>query len=242
MHTTLRTGVLALALLGAACGGHDPEGAEATADTEIDIDAVPANDEHGPEPTEPEATEIYVPVPPVVVPGSNGAPPSDAIVLFDGSGFDHWISAVDSTAVRWHLNGDGSMTVRDGAGDIQTVENFGCVQLHVEWRSPAEIGGDGQARANSGVYLQRRYEIQVLDNNDNPTYVNGQVGAIYKQSVPLAMASVPSGAWNAYDIIYHAPDFDGAGRMVNGPTMTVLHNGVHVLRGGGGGKEHRVPP
>lgn len=180
------------------------------------------------EPTKPEETELYTPVPPRVEPGINGAAPSDAIVLFDGSNFDQWESAVDSSAVQWHLNGDGSMTVKDKTGDIQTKQSFGSLQLHIEWRSPAEVQGENQSRANSGVFLQNRYEVQVLDNNDNPTYVNGQVGSIYKQSIPLAMASVASGEWNTYDIIFHAPEFNEAGERTKAGTLTVLHNGVLI--------------
>ena len=179
------------------------------------------------EPTTPEATEVYEPVPPRVVPGKNGIPPSDAIVLFDGSDLDEWISTVDSTAAKWHLNGDGSMTVKDKTGDIQTKQNFGSVQLHIEWRSPAEVHGEGQSRANSGVFLSGMYEVQVLDNNDNSTYVNGQVGSIYKQHVPLAMASAPTGEWNSYDIIYHAPEFE-KGQKVKSGTLTVIQNGVLI--------------
>lgn len=179
------------------------------------------------EPTNPEATEIYQPVPPVVSVDENGVP-SDAIILFDGSDFDEWVSSVDSTAVAWHLNDDLSMTVKDQTGDIQTKRNFGDVQLHLEWRSPAEVQRGGQNRGNSGVSLQNRYEVQVLDNNDNDTYVNGQVGSIYKQAVPLAMASAPSGEWNTYDIIYHAPEFDASGEKTKPATITVLHNGVLI--------------
>jgi len=179
-------------------------------------------------PTNPEATEIYEPVPPRVVPGQNGAPPSDAIVLFDGSNFDHWITSVDSTAVKWHLNKDGSMTVGDRIGNIQTKQNFGSIQLHIEWKSPQKTQNKGQQRANSGVFIQKRYEVQVLDNNDNPTYVNGQVGALYKQGIPLAMASSPTGKWNAYDIIFHAPEFSRGGNIVTPATITVLHNGVLI--------------
>ncbi|MEO0570970.1 MAG: DUF1080 domain-containing protein [Bacteroidota bacterium] len=179
------------------------------------------------EPTVPEATEFYEPVPPKVKVAENGVP-EDAIVLFDGSSFEAWISAIDSTAVQWHLNEDGSMTVKDKTGDIQTKRNFGSVQLHVEWKSPADVQREGQNRGNSGVFLQSRYEVQVLDNNDNPTYVNGQVGSIYKQAVPLAMTSLPSGEWNAYDIIYHAPIFDSDENKVQSATITVLHNGVLI--------------
>ena len=180
------------------------------------------------EPTNPEATEFYEPVPPKVVPGMQGKPPSDAIVLFDGSGFDEWVHVADSSTVKWTLNADGSMTVKDRAGNIQTKRNFGSMQLHIEWKSPAEIQREGQNRANSGVFLQKRYEVQILDNNDNPTYVNGQVGALYKQSVPLAMASVPSGEWNSYDIIFHAPEFTKGGNIKMPATVTVLHNGVLI--------------
>ena len=180
------------------------------------------------EPTKPEETERYEPVPPRVIPGSSGSAPSDAIVLFDGKNLDQWESAVDSTAAKWILNADGSMTVADKTGDIQTKQSFGSIQLHLEWRSPADIQGENQSRGNSGVFLQNRYEVQVLDNNDNPTYVNGQVGSIYKQSIPLAMASVPSGEWNTYDIIFHAPEFDSAGERTKAGTVTVIHNGVLI--------------
>ena len=179
------------------------------------------------EPTKPEQTEFYKPVPPKVTPGEDGAPPSDAIVLFDGTSLDKWISSIDSTAAKWTLNKDGSMTVNNRTGDIQTKQNFGSVQLHIEWKSPAEVQQEGQHRANSGVFLNGMYEVQVLDNNDNDTYVNGQVGSIYKQHVPLAMASVPTGEWNTYDIIYHAPEFE-KGQKVKSGTLTVIHNGVLI--------------
>ncbi|MGX1928269.1 3-keto-disaccharide hydrolase [Flagellimonas sp. 2504JD4-2] len=180
------------------------------------------------EPTNPEATEIYKPVPPRVIAGKPGEPPSDAIVLFDGQHFDNWISSSDSTEVKWHLNKDGSMTVKDKTGNIQTKQNFGSIQLHLEWKSPKEVQRSGQNRANSGVFLQQRYEVQVLDNNDNDTYVNGQVGSLYKQGVPLAMASSPTGEWNSYDIIFHAPEFSRGGNIVKPATITLLHNGVLI--------------
>ena len=179
------------------------------------------------EPTKPEATEFYEPVVPVVTPGKEGAPPSDAVVLFNGSNLDNWISSSDSTAAKWTVNKDGSMTVKDKTGDIQTKQNFGSVQLHIEWKSPAEVNGEGQHRGNSGVFLSGIYEVQVLDNNNNDTYVNGQVGSIYKQHVPLAMASVPTGNWNTYDIIYHQPVFE-KGQKVKSGTLTVIHNGVLI--------------
>lgn len=180
------------------------------------------------EPTKPEETEFYEPAPPTVNPTGQNGVPSDAIVLFDGTGFDAWEHLKDSRAVEWVINDDGSMTVKDRSGDIQTKQKFGSVQLHVEWKSPKEVQRKGQNRGNSGVFLQGRYEVQVLDNNDNDTYVNGQVGSIYKQSVPLAKSSVPSGEWNSYDIIYHTPKFDKNGEKIKFATITLLHNGVLI--------------
>ncbi len=180
------------------------------------------------EPTEPKKTEIWEPKVAVVTPGENNAPPSDAIVLFNGSNLDEWITAKDSTDAKWIINKDGSMTVKDKSGDIQTKKNFGNVQLHIEWKSPSEVQGENQSRGNSGVFLQGKYEVQVLDNNDNPTYINGQVASIYKQAIPLAMSSAPTGEWNTYDIIYHAPEFDDAGKKTKSGTITVLHNGILV--------------
>lgn len=179
------------------------------------------------EPTDPEATELYEPFVEKVTPGEGHGAPSDAIVLFDGANLDQWES-VDGGAAAWTLNEDGSMTVADKTGDIRTKESFGDMQLHIEWRSPAEIKGKNQSRANSGIFLQELYEIQVLDNNDNPTYVNGQVGSIYKQHVPLAMASAPTGEWNSFDAIYHAPVFNEAGEKVQSGTLTLMHNGVLI--------------
>lgn len=176
----------------------------------------------------PEETEVWTPKPPVVIPGNEREAPSDAIVLFDGNGFINWESAKDGAVPTWQLNSDGSMTVSPGTGNIQTKEKFGDVQIHIEWKSPVELEKTGQNRGNSGVYLQKRYEVQVLDNNDNDTYVNGQVAAIYKQSVPLAMASKKTGEWNSYDIIFHAPKFDIEGNLIKKGSISVLHNGILV--------------
>ncbi len=180
------------------------------------------------EPTNPEVTEVWEPKPKVVTVDRETKIPSDAIVLFDGTGFDEWISSKDSSEVKWILNTDRSMTVKDKSGDIQTKRNFGDIQLHIEWKSPKDIRGNGQHRGNSGVFLQNRYEVQVLDNNGNETYVNGQVGAIYKQAVPLAKASSKTGEWNSYDIIYRAPVFNEAGNKIKSATITVMHDGVLI--------------
>lgn len=180
------------------------------------------------EPVKPSETEFYDPVPPTVNPTSQNGAPSDAIVLFDGTNLDAWEHSKASKSAEWIVNADGSMTVKNKSGDIQTKQKFGSVQLHIEWKSPKKIEGKGQHRANSGVFLQKRYEVQVLDNNDNDTYVNGQVGSIYKQAVPLAKASVPTGEWNSYDIIFHEPEFNDQGNKTKSATITVLHNGVLI--------------
>ncbi|MDO6470866.1 DUF1080 domain-containing protein [Maribacter sp. 1_MG-2023] len=201
------------------------------ADSRIEavIDSVIVYEEYmGEEPTTPEGTEFYEPKVAVVKPGETNTAPSDAVVLFNGTDLDNWISTNDSTAAKWHLNKDGSMTVNDKTGNIQTKQNFGDVQLHIEWKSPLPVQRDNQNRANSGVFLNGIYEVQILDQNDNPTYVNGQVGSIYKQHVPLAMASVPTGDWNTYDIIYHAPVFNVDGGKIKSGDITVIHNGILV--------------
>ena len=177
----------------------------------------------------PEDTEIWEPKVPVVQPGEKNVPPSDAIILFDGTNLNQWESAKeDSGDANWYINDDGSMTVKNKAGDIKTKQGFGSVQLHIEWKSPAEVQGKNQSRANSGIFLQSRYELQVLDNNNNDTYVNGQVGSIYKQSIPLVHAAAKTGDWNSYDIIYHAPKFDAGGNVTKQATITVLLNGILV--------------
>ncbi|MBL4663900.1 MAG: DUF1080 domain-containing protein, partial [Flavobacteriaceae bacterium] len=122
------------------------------------------------EPTKPEETEIWEPIPARVNPTTQNGKPNDANILFDGTDFSQWVSAVDSTDAKWIINGDRSMTVKDKTGDIQTKRNFGSVQLHLEWRSNLENKQTNQNRSNSGVFFQNRYEVQILDNNDNPTY------------------------------------------------------------------------
>lgn len=178
--------------------------------------------------TKPKTTEVHEPIPAKVTTGKMNSAPSDAIVLFDGTNLDNWVGARDSLAAKWIINKDGSMTVKNGSGDIQTKQNFGDIQLHIEWRNPATPRAKGQNRANSGVFFQGRYEVQVLDNYDNITYANGQAGSVYKQHIPLVNASKPSGEWQTYDIIYHAPKFDQIGRKTKSATVTVLHNGVLI--------------
>lgn len=161
--------------------------------------------------------------PPVVTPGHNGSPPSDAIVLFDGKDLSAW-KAGDGGPATWKLT-KGVMTVTKG--NLMTKEEFGDIQLHIEWATPAEVKGNGQGRGNSGVYFQGRYEIQVLDSYNNPTYFNGQASAFYGHSAPLVNASRKPGEWQKYDIVFHAPKPGSDGKIVPG-SFTVFHNGVLV--------------
>ncbi|MFO1498462.1 MAG: DUF1080 domain-containing protein [Verrucomicrobiota bacterium] len=162
------------------------------------------------------------PEPRVVDPGP---PPSDAIVLFDGKDLSKWKSDSGGDA-KWLVQ-DGYVEV-NGTGSIMTREEFGDVQLQVEWATPAKVEGDGQGRGNSGVYLQGRYEIQVLDSYHNQTYPHGQAGAFYDNFAPLVNASRKPGEWQTYDIIFRAPKPSADGKEVAPGAFTVLHNGVLV--------------
>jgi hypothetical protein len=178
----------------------------------------------------PEETEIWEPEPVLVTPGEGTAPPSDAIVLFDGTNLDKWESEKGGE-VRWEVS-DGIMTVVPGTEGIRTKEVFGSFQLHVEWRTPEKIEGKGQGRGNSGVFMNGNikdgYEVQVLDSYNNRTYSNGQAASIYKQKMPLVNACKPPGVWQTYDIIYTAPVFLEDGDLASPAYLTVIHNGVLV--------------
>ncbi len=174
----------------------------------------------------PADTEVWEPEPASVTPGAGGAPPSDAIVLFDGSNLDRWQHR-DGSDVQWSLE-DGAVTVVRGTGDIITRDSFGDIQLHVEWRTPATIEGEGQGRGNSGIIIQQRYEVQVLDSYENRTYSNGQAASIYKQHIPEVNASRPPGEWQSYDIFFTAPRFADDGSLTTPAYVTVVHNGVLV--------------
>jgi hypothetical protein len=183
-----------------------------------------------------EDTEVYEPVPPVVTPGAtNAAPPSDAIVLFDGKNLDEWVSAQDKSPAKWIVH-DGIVTVskEHGVGNIETKRSFKNYQLHVEWRIPENITGSDQARGNSGVFLASTgpgdagYELQVLDSYQNKTYVNGMAGSIYKQAIPLANPARKPGEWQSYDVAWTGPVFNDDGSVKTPAYVTVFFNGVLV--------------
>ncbi len=180
--------------------------------------------------TDPKATEFYEPVPPKVKPGTIlGEAPADAIVLLGkGADLSEWTSVKDGSDANWTKEGD-VIVVKPGAGAIQTRRKFGDVQLHVEWRSPSEPEKQGQGRGNSGIFLQNRYEVQVLESEGSDTYTNGQAGSIYKQTPPLVNALRPQGEWQSYDILYNAPEFSKNGILTRPAYVTLLMNGVVVL-------------
>jgi Domain of Unknown Function (DUF1080) len=183
-----------------------------------------------------EDTEVYEPVPPVVTPGvTDSAPPSDAIILFDGKNLDQWVVTKDKSPATWPIaNGILTVSKEKGVGNIETKRTFKNYQLHVEWKIPENITGTDQARGNSGVFLASTgpgdagYELQVLDNYNNKTYVNGQAGSLYKQAIPLANPNRKPGEWQTYDVIWTAPEFNSDGSLKSPAYATVLFNGVLV--------------
>lgn len=182
-----------------------------------------------------EDTEFYTPVPKVVTPGENiSDAPSDAIILFDGKNLNSWVSAADRTkTAEWKID-KNILTVDKSKGNIETKQTFGNYQLHIEWLEPLILNGSGQARGNSGIFLASTgagdagYELQVLDSYNNPTYVNGQAGSIYKESIPLVNASKKQGEWQTYDVIWTAPLFNQDSSLKSPAYVTVFYNGVLV--------------
>ncbi len=183
------------------------------------------------------------PAPRVVVPGTCDAQgpsakaPSDAVVLFDGRDLSNWSDQRGGSS-KWIVR-DGYMESVKGAGYVRTKQEFGSCQVHVEFATPAVVTGSGQGRGNSGVFLQGQYEVQVLDSYENKTYPDGQCGALYGRAVPLVNACCKPGQWQTYDIVYHRPFFDQAGKVTRKAIFTVFQNDVliqdHVeLQGGTG--------
>ena len=181
----------------------------------------------------PESSELWNPVPRIVTPSDAivskalSTAPSDAIVLFDGKDFSKWKSSLPNGKVQWTI-ADGAMTVKPGSKDIETIQQFDDYQLHIEFRTPAEVKGTSQGRGNSGIFMQGKYELQVLDNYDNRTYSNGQAGAIYKQTMPFVNACRKPRQWQTYDIVYTSPKFNKDSMIITPAYITVLHNGVLV--------------
>jgi hypothetical protein len=176
---------------------------------------------------DPRSTEWHYPVPPKVVPGQGTKPPSDAIILFDGKDTTKWEPQRGEGPIAWKVQ-NGSLVIAPGKGGIRTKEYFGDCQLHVEFKSPPAENYDGQNRGNSAIMMHSRYEIQVLDGDNNPTYVNGMVGSIYKQSAPLVNAYTKNGEWQVYDIYWKAPVFNIDGTVQSPAMATVVLNGIVV--------------
>ena len=157
------------------------------------------------------------------------APPSDAIVLFDGKNLSEWVNSTrdgSKQEARWKVE-NGYMEVVPHSGRLMTKQKFGNCQLHVEWMIPKGVEGAGQSRGNSGVELMMRYEIQVLDSSENLTYADGQAASIYGQWPPLVNVTPAQGEWNVYDIFFEAPKFDGD-KVATSGYVTIVHNGVLV--------------
>ena len=160
---------------------------------------------------------------PPVIQAEPGKPPSDAVILFDGTSLDKWC-ADNGEPTKWVMN-DGAMECVRGSGYIRTKESFGDCQLHVEWATPVKVEGGDQGRGNSGVFLMGQHEVQVLDNYDNVTYADGQAASVYAENPPLVNACRKPGEWQTYDIIFHQPVWEGDVMKFPG-SVTVLHNGV----------------
>jgi hypothetical protein len=177
----------------------------------------------------PGMTEIMDPEVPIITPGvKDSNPPSDAIILFDGTDVNKEWSDSRGNPTKWVAK-DGELVCVPRSGVIKSKRKFGSVQLHIEWKTPTEVKGDGQGRGNSGVYMQELYEVQVLDSYNNRTYRQGQAGSLYKQHAPLVNASRKPGEWQTYDIIYTAPTFGKDTTVYNTPPrITVIHNGVLI--------------
>ena len=170
------------------------------------------------------------PLPPIITPGAYvpSPPPSDAIVLFDGSDLSSWTSTgKPGTPAPWKVTG-GYAEVVAKTGDIETRRGFGDAQLHIEWATPSPASGEDQERGNSGVFLMKVYEVQVLDSYQNVTYADGQAASLFGEYPPLVNASRPPGEWQSYDIVFHRPHFAADSSLLTPARVTVFHNGVVV--------------
>ncbi|MFH0841512.1 MAG: DUF1080 domain-containing protein [Bacteroidota bacterium] len=184
-----------------------------------------------------EVKHIMEPEVPIIQPGAtNSDPPYDAIVLFDGMdlnkewqeyGFGPNRTMTAKPAVTWNIK-DGTIEASQGSGSLTTKRSFEDFQLHIEWRTPSLVTGEGQSRGNSGIVIQGNYEIQILDSYNNRTYRNGQAGAVYMQYAPLVNVSRKPGEWQTFDILYTAPRFKNDSTFFTPPRVTIFHNGVLI--------------
>jgi hypothetical protein len=183
------------------------------------------------------------PQPPIVDPGTGtpssrpGAPPSDAVVLFDGKDLSQWVGGGEKG-----IGEDGSLDIFK-AGELRTKRSFGDCQLHVEFASPAKADGGPMVWGNSGVFFVDQFELQMIESHDSHIYADGNNGAIYGQVPPLVNASRSPGEWQAYDVVFTAPRWEGD-TLVKPARFTVLHNGVLVQyhQAALGPTGHRISP
>ncbi len=185
--------------------------------------------------------DLNRPRPRVVAPGAlvSVPPPADAVILLGpGADLSRW-QTDNGAPASWPM-ADG--VVQTGRGMVRTRAEFGDIQLHLEFATPATVQGASQGRGNSGVFLAGAFEIQVLDSWENPTYADGQAAAMYGQFPPMVNASRPPGEWQSYDIVFRAPRFSASGELLDSARVTVHHNGilVHHARAFWGGTRHRA--
>lgn len=191
------------------------------------------------------------PQPKVVTPGTfsspeqPGKPPSDAVVLFDGTDLSKWEADKNEGGPSKWVVKEGAMECTPGSGYIRTKDNFGDCQLHVEWAAPKDVKGDGQGRGNSGIFLEGICEIQVLDNYNNATYADGHAASVYGVNPPMANALRPPGEWQVADIVFRRPVYKD-GKPVDPGYVTVFVNGVlvqdHTVLEGPTGHKTRTKP
>jgi hypothetical protein len=161
-----------------------------------------------------------------VSPDLGKRPPQGAVVLFDGSNLDQWVSRNERQPVAWKLLPDGVLEVGTG-GDIVSKEKFGDHLLHLEFCLPYMPTAFGQARANSGVYLQGQYETQVLDSYGLEGLDN-ECGGFYQISRPLVNMCAPPLQWQSYDVTFHSAKLGADGKKTANARVTVIHNGVKI--------------
>jgi len=175
------------------------------------------------------AHDLNRPLPSVATPADEDLtikPPSDALVLFDGSDLSQWSDSQGGKS-KWKVD-NGILVAAPKSGNLFSKDKFGDCQLHLEWKTPAGLKREGQGRGNSGVYFMGLFEIQILDTLTNKTYADGMAGAIYGQYPPLVNAARPAGKWQSYDIIFHRARFNKNGSVKSRARATVLLNGVLI--------------